>query len=74
MKKTLIIILVIVILIAGWIFYLYRDSIRNVYDNTSADVKEEMVDIKEDINETIWDVKENVSEGIADVKEEATNQ
>lgn len=68
MKNSLIIVLVIVLLAIGWIFYFFRDSIGNVYDNTSAEVNEEMVDVKEDVNETIGDVKEDVSKGIEDVK------
>lgn len=68
MKKSLIIIWVIVLLIAGGILYIYRDAIGNEYDDASAEVKEEMVDVKEDINETIGDVKEDVSDGIDDIK------
>lgn len=74
MKNSVIIILVIVLLAIGWILYFFRDSIRPAYDNTSAEVKEEMIDVKENVNETIGDVKQDVSEGVADVKEETTNQ
>lgn len=68
MKNSLIIVLVIILVIVGWVLYFFRDSIRPVYDNTSTEIKEEMVDIKEDVNETMGDVKEDVSDGIEDIK------
>lgn len=68
MKNSVIIILVLVLLVIGWVLYFFRDNIRNVYDNSSADVKEEMIDVKEDVDETMGDVKEDVNDGIEDMQ------
>lgn len=53
MENTIILIAVIILVVAGWILYLYRDAIKAKYNSTSgkvkADVSHAVKDIKEDI-------------------------
>lgn len=70
MKKTLIIILVIVFLLAGCILYLYRDPISKNYNNTSQEVSEEIEEVKEEVKENIGEIKEDVVEWFADIQDE----
>lgn len=53
MKDTVILILIIVLVVVGWILYLYRDTIKGKYNKTSgkvkADVSHAVKEIKEDI-------------------------
>ena len=62
MKKTIIFILVIVILIAGWILYLYRDAVRNAYDTTNQEVSEDIQETKGDVSEGIQNIQEDISQ------------
>lgn len=68
MKNSLIFILVIIVIVIGWLLYFFRDNVKNIYDNTSVEINEEIIDVKEEIDETIVDVKEDISDGIEDIK------
>ncbi len=68
MKNSMIIILVLILIVVGWVLYFFRDNVKDVYDNTSVDVNEKMIDTREDINETIEDIKEDVNDGIDDMQ------
>jgi gas vesicle protein len=49
--------------------YLYKDSVKNAYNNTAEDVQEEMVDVKDEID----DMKEDAVENFEDIKDEINN-
>lgn len=53
MKNELIVTLLIIILIAGWILYFYKDSIKHKYNKTSGKVKE-------DISHAVKEIKEDL--------------
>jgi len=74
MKKTLIIVLVVVLLVAGWILYFYRDAARNIYNNTQQEVSEEIQDAKQDMSEGFQEVKEDMLDSQQEAKEDTANQ
>jgi cbb3-type cytochrome oxidase subunit 3 len=60
MQNTIILILVIVIVLIGWIAYLFRDDLKGMFGNSSASVKE-------DISHGAKELKEDISHGIKKV-------
>lgn len=73
MKKTLIIILVIIVLVAGWILYLYRDGVKDAFDKTTENVLEEAGEVQDEIVEEAEEVQDEIVEGIEEVQEEIAN-
>jgi hypothetical protein len=53
MKNNIILILIIVLVVVGWILYLYRDTIKAKYNKNSGKVKET-------VSQAVKQVKEDI--------------
>lgn len=64
MKNDVIVILVIILLVVGWVLYLFRDNIKGMYKKSSAGIKEDISHgakvIKEDISHRVKEVQSDV--------------
>jgi hypothetical protein len=73
MKKSIIVIIVACLLAVAGILYLYRNSVNHAFVETTADVKEEIVDIKEDFNEGVADLKEDIADATQEMNKDIQN-
>ena len=73
MKKSIIVIIVACLLAVAGILYLYRNSVNHVVVETTADVKEEIVDMKKDFNEGVANVKEDVADATQEINKNIQN-
>lgn len=64
MKNSLIVSLVLILLVVGWILYLFRDNIKGMYSKSSEGVKEDISHgakvIKEDISHSVKEIQTDV--------------